>query len=180
MTVVNRSFGLDAFGRCSPGGDPREPPGPDTSCKSGPLSPRRTSRPCICNCSTSSSHQSQLCHVEALAQGTHAGLFAARTGFTVKMSRDPGVGVLSARRCRTISPTLEALNCGDASLLLVLFRGVEVGRLIAIGRLILDACPVWYAHGFLLRLRRTRSWGLGGQGNARLKFRPSSSARQLY
>lgn len=39
MTVLNRSFGLDAFGRCSPGGDPQEPKGPDTPCKYGPLCP---------------------------------------------------------------------------------------------------------------------------------------------
>jgi hypothetical protein len=51
MTVLNRSFGLDAFGRCSPGGDPQEPKGPDTPCKSMPLSPAK-SRPhlAIANC----------------------------------------------------------------------------------------------------------------------------------
>ena len=70
------------------------------------------------------------------------------------MSREPGVGVFSTRRCRVASPTGEAMNCGDTSLLLVLFRGFEVACLIAIGLLTFDACPVWYGHGFLLPLRR--------------------------
>jgi hypothetical protein len=52
------------------------------------------------------------------------------------MSREPGVGVFSTRRCRVGCPTVEALSCADASLLLVLFMWPEAGRLIAIGLLI--------------------------------------------
>src|SRR5271163_3241776 len=60
----------------------------DTSCKSGPLSPRRSSRQCICNCSASG-HRCPLCQVGELAQGDHAGLFGFRGGSSTPISPLP-------------------------------------------------------------------------------------------